>query len=93
VNCLERVANMLDLGLGCTADKALAMRCYQRAWRRGSNIAANNIAILYREAGNPRAMFRWFKRAVERGDEGANVDLAKCYFGGLGVRRSSVSAV
>jgi uncharacterized protein len=86
--CLTRLARMFDLGLGCEADRAAAMRCYQKAWRRGSEIAANNIAILYREAGNPRAKFRWFKRAVDRGDEDANVELAKCYLHGIGVRRS-----
>ena len=87
--CLLRLAYMFDIGLGVEADKAFAMRCYQRAWRRGhSDVAANNIAILYREAGDRRAMFRWFVRAAERGDDGAQVDLAKCYLDGIGVRKS-----
>ncbi len=88
VICLTRLANLFDLGLGCETDKAAAMQLYRRAWRRGSEIAANNIAILYREAGNSKAMFRWFKRAADRGDESANLELAKCYLRGIGVRRS-----
>jgi TPR repeat protein len=65
------------------------MRCYQRAWRRGRcYVAANNIAVLYRESGNLKAMFQWFERAAEQGDEDALVELAKCYLDGLGVRRS-----
>jgi TPR repeat protein len=87
--CLLRLAYMFDIGLGVEADKAFAMRCYQRAWRRGhSEVAANSIALLYREAGDRRAMFRWFLRAAERGDDGAQVDVAKCYLDGIGVRKS-----
>lgn len=89
VCCLLRLAYMFDIGLGVEADRAFAMRCYLRAWRRGhSEIAANNMAVLYREAGDRRAMFRWFKRAAEHGDDGAQLDVAKCYLDGVGVRKS-----
>ncbi len=86
--CLDRLAHQLDVGLGGESDKPLAMRYYRRAWRLGSHTAANNIAILYREAGKRRAMFQWFKRALERGDLDANLQLAKCYLAGTGVRKS-----
>jgi TPR repeat protein len=93
-SCLTRLALMFDVGKGVEIDKPFAMRCYRRAWRRGrSQVAANNIAILYREAGNRRAMFRWFKRGAEHGDGDALVELAKCYLGGLGVRRSANEAL
>jgi TPR repeat protein len=92
--CLLRLAYMFDIGLGVAVDKPFAMRCYQRAWRRGhSEVAANNIAILYREAGKRREMFRWFLRAAELGDDGAQVDLAKCYLAGIGVRKSVPEAL
>jgi hypothetical protein len=54
------LANIYDLGVGVSVDKAEAMRLYRRAWRKRSSVAANNIAILYREHDNRRAMFRWF---------------------------------
>ena len=88
VACLERLGHMHDVGNGVDVDKQFAMRCYLRAWRRGGLCAANNIAILYRERGDAKAMARWFKRAIERGDEDARVDLAKCYLNGNGVRKS-----
>jgi uncharacterized protein len=86
--CLSRLGYMFDVGLGVATDKALAMRLYRRAWRRGSRVAANNIAILYREQGKSRAMFRWFQKAALAGDEGAQLEMAKCYLSGAGVRRN-----
>ena len=91
--CLDRLAHQFDIGLGGAADKLQAMRCYRRAWRLGSHTAGNNVAILYREAGNRRAMFQWFERALERGDLDAHLQLAKCYLAGIGVRKSLELAV
>jgi uncharacterized protein len=92
--CLTRLARMFDLGLGVAVDKSFAMRCYARAWRRfRSHVAANNIAILYRERGNERSAFQWFRRGGEQGDGDALVEVAMCYLGGLGVRRSAQEAL
>lgn len=88
--CLNRLAYMHDAGLGTPIDKATAMRLYRRAWRRArSVVAANNIAILYREREQYRAMAAWFRRAAETGDGSAELDLAKCYIDGVGVRRDA----
>lgn len=57
-SCWLRLGLLFDLGHGVEVDKAQAMRCYQRAWRQRNAVAANNIAILYRERGNRRASFR-----------------------------------
>ncbi|SMF67462.1 tetratricopeptide repeat protein [Allosphingosinicella indica] len=85
--CMSRLAHMFDVGTGVPVDKDRAMRLYRRAWRIGRNIAAgNNIAILYRERGNLRAMFQWFTRVAETGDGSAQLDIAKCYLDGTGVR-------
>lgn len=92
-DCLSRLARMYDIGLGVKVDKAHAMRLYKQAWRRGSFVAPNNIAILYREQGNHRLMFQWFKRAVNWNDGDALVELAKCYLHGRGVRRSPQDAL
>jgi TPR repeat protein len=92
--CLFRLAYMYDVGeLGVAADKARAMQLYRRAWRKGDWAAASNIAILYRERGNSRAMFQWFKRVAAKGDGSAHLDLAKCYLKGTGVRRDAQSAL
>lgn len=92
--CLTRLANMYDLGLGVRSDKTHAMRLYLRAWRlEPGQVAANNIAILHRKAGNHRQMFHWFRRAVKLGDHDCYLDLARCYRDGLGVPKSLPLAV
>jgi TPR repeat protein len=90
--CWSRLGLMFDKGVGCDVDKATAMRCYRRAWQARDVVAANNIAVLYRETGNRRAMFQWFKRAADAGDDGAFIRLAECYLTGTGTRRSSTRA-
>ena len=92
-DCLSRLAYMYDVGLGVEIDKPLAMKLYKQAWRRGSHVAANNIAILYREQGKHRHMFEWFQRAADANDGDAEVELAKSFLGGQGVRRSPQHAL
>jgi TPR repeat protein len=89
-----RLAFMYDVGgLGVGVDRARAMQLYRQAWRKGCPGAANNIAILYREQGKLRAMFQWFKREADAGDDGAYLDLAKCYMAGTGVRKDTQAAL
>lgn len=92
-NCLSRLAYMFDVGSGVKTDKAAAMRFYQRAWRLGSTTAGMNIAILYRERRNSRAMFRWWKRVAETDDGSAQLEMAKCYLCGTGVRQDEQAAL
>lgn len=91
--CLHALGYMYDVGEGVTADKTVAMKLYRRAWRRGSHAAANNIAILYREQGKNRAMFRWFERVALAGDGSAKLEMAKCYLRGVGVRKNAQAAI
>ena len=94
ISSITRLAYMHDLGLGIPTDKAAAMRLYRHAWRRSSStVAATNIAILYREQANRRAMFKWFHRAAKAGDGSAQFEIAKCYLGGIGVRKSVQSGL
>lgn len=93
VVCLTRLAYMFDVGIGVEADKDHAMDLYKQAWRQGSEVAANNIAILYRERRKYRLMFQWFVRAVMAGDDDALLELAKCYLNGVGVRKSGQDAL
>jgi TPR repeat protein len=91
--CWLRLGYLYDVGLGVETDKREAMRCYRRAWLQRNTAAANNIAILYRERGDHRSMFRWFERAASEGDGSAYLDLAKCYRDGIGVRKAPQAAV
>jgi tetratricopeptide (TPR) repeat protein len=93
-DCLCRLAYLFDTGTCVEADKATAMRLYQRAWRKERNVAAgSNIAILYRERKEWRTMFRWFQRVAETGDGSSQLDLAKCYLRGRGVKRDVQAAL
>ena len=91
--CWAALGYMFDIGQGAEPDKQKAMRFYRVAWRRKNIMAANTIAVLYRERGGRRAMFRWFLRAAEHGDDGAYLELAKCYRDGFGVHRSLTDVV
>jgi TPR repeat protein len=88
-----RLGMLFDLGLGVLQDKAEAMRCYRRAWRRRDTCAANNIAVLYRERADCVRMFRWFQRAADAGDGGAFLELAKCRLAGIGAPKSTEAAL
>lgn len=94
VACLTRLAFLFDTGMGVDVDKALAMRLYQRAWRRERDCTAgSNIAILYRERRQWRSMFRWWERVATTGDGSAQLEMAKCYLRGRGVGRDLQAAV
>ena len=84
---------MYDVGEGVPEDKVLAMKLYRKAWRRGSHAAASNIAFLYREQGKFSFMFRWFERVATAGDGSAQLEMAKCYLNGIGVRRDAQAAL
>lgn len=93
-SCLCRLAYLFDTGTGVEADKATAMRLYQRAWRTDRNtVAGMNIAILYSERGDWRSMFRWWQRVASLGDGSAQLQVAKCYLRGQGVKRDLQEAL
>lgn len=91
--CFQALGYMYDVGEGMVADKAMAMRLYRKAWRRGNHAAATNIAILYREMGKKRAMFQWYERVARAGDGSAQLDMAKCLLSGAGVRKNVQAAL
>lgn len=91
--CLQALGYMYDVGEGVIADQRLATQLYRRAWRRGSHAAATNIAILYRERGQMRTMFHWYERVARAGDGSAQLDMAKCYLSGVGVRKDVQAAL
>jgi len=92
-SCWVRLGYMFDTGKGVAVSKLEAMRCYRMAWRDQDVCAANNIAVLYREQGKHRTMFQWYQRAADIGDGSAQLEVAKCYLEGIGVRRSAELAL
>lgn len=93
-DCLSRLAFIMDTGTGIRADKSAAMRLYLRAWRKErSVVAGSNIAILYREQRRWQSMFRWWQRVANAGDGSAQLEMAKCYLRGRGVRRDLQAAL
>jgi TPR repeat protein len=81
-----------DVGKGVRRDKALALVWYLRAVRHGDTGAAANIATVYRDRGDLRAMFRWQLRGAAMGDGDAMVDAGYSYQYGTGVRKNAASA-
>lgn len=94
VSCISRLAYLFDTGTGVEVDKAAAMRLYQQVWRKERDVTAgSNIAILYRERGEWLPTFRWWKRVAATGDGSAQLEMAKCYLRGRGVKRDLQSAL
>lgn len=97
--CMLNLGYFYDEGIGVNEDKARAMYWYKRLYRTSKKTnplhgaaAASNIAILYREQGKHRLEFQWFQRSAQLNDGGSEVDLAKLYMQGKGVRRSPALA-
>lgn len=91
--CLHALGYMYDVGEGVVEDKAIAMRFYRKAWKLGEHASAINIAVLYRQQGKHRTMFRWYERVALAGDGSARLEMAKCYMTGIGVRKSLQAAL
>lgn len=91
--CLHALGYMHDVGEGVPENKVLAMKIYRKAWRLGCHASASNIAILYREQGRTSMMFRWYRRVASAGDGSAQLEMAKCYLAGIGVRKNPNAAL
>ena len=91
--CFQALGYMYDVGEGAAVDKVMALKLYRAAWRRGDHAAALNIAIIYRERGQMRRMFQWFERVACAGDGSAQLEMAKCYLNGIGVRKDVPAAI
>jgi TPR repeat protein len=86
------LAYAYDTGKGARRDTTQALRWYRRAARDGSDIAAANIATIYRNRGNLRLAHHWLLRAANRGDGDAALTAGYDYLYGIGVRRDRRSA-
>ncbi len=83
----------LSNGEGVEKNEIEALYWTKKALKNGSVCAANNIATIYRDMGNNRRAFFWYRRAAESGDYDAYVEIGERYYKGTGVRKNYVAAV
>ncbi len=88
LTCADRLGICFTDGEGTRRDVDAGLRWLRWAHRRGSSIAATNIAITYADNGRWRLAAKWWARSVAAGDGDDRIDLAMCFLEGLGVRRS-----
>ncbi len=81
-----------DEGLGTPRSKYQARFWYRKARHAGDFVAANNLAILFRERHAHRSAFHWFHKAALDGDGDAWVEMAKYHLEGRGTPVSKASA-
>jgi len=87
------LSTLLEYGRGIERDPAQALLWLKKAARAGNGSAANNIAILFREDGNARQAVKWFRLAVDSGDDDALIQLGAHLYWGIGVRADQKAAV
>jgi len=79
VPAFRTVGQFYDRGDGVKASQEAALYWYRRAYRHGSDSAANNIGCILRDRGELSRALWWLKRAVRLGDDDANLNIAKIY--------------
>jgi TPR repeat protein len=87
------LGNCLSSGRGTRRDDIEALQWYKCALRQGEQLAACNIATIYRDRGNNRRAFFWYKRAADYDDRDAFVDVGFRLYHGIGVKRAPKEAV
>jgi TPR repeat protein len=84
---------LLSNGNGLRKNVEESLFWLRRAFRAGDSCAAQNIAITYRENGDLKTAFKWFRKAAGAGDGDALIQLGIHYYWGKGVRRNPRAAV
>jgi len=80
-----------QLSVGSEASAAEGLRLLRNAARQGDAAAAQNLAIVHSERGNPRRCVFWLKKTEELGDPDW-FHLAIAYAAGYGCRRDPEKA-
>jgi uncharacterized protein len=80
---MVNLGNLYDAGTGTRRNRNMAMYWYKKAYRRGSETAANNIGIVYRNEQKFRRALAWLEKAVALGNGDANIEIARLYLGPL----------
>jgi hypothetical protein len=91
ISALGIVGYFYDDGIGVKSNRNAALYWYKRAYRRGSALAANNIAVIWRDRHRPDRAMVWFKRAVMLGSTDSNLDIGEILLRNPRNRRRAMS--
>ncbi|WP_295675755.1 tetratricopeptide repeat protein [uncultured Mucilaginibacter sp.] len=84
-------ADFLSEGIYCDQNIELAIELYKTAIESGSGIAANNLAVLFRDKMEYKKAFELYKVAQNL-DNSNSLKLALCYYFGMGTEKSVKNA-
>ena len=70
-----------------------AIRRLKKKLRLGDSTASNNIAVAYRELGDFRRAFQWWRRTAGPKDGDAWLEVGYCLQYGIGTRRDPTAAI
>jgi len=87
------LAVVLSNGDGVRKNVDEALSWLRKAFHAGDVIAAQNIAITYREIGDLRAAVKWFQKSADAGDGDALIQLGIHYYWGKGVKKNPKAAI
>lgn len=88
------VGHFYETGEGVRKNVAKALYWYKSAWRSGHQTSAcSNIAQLYAAQRKRQSAILWWRKAIERGDGEASLELAKFLLGARGSMNKEVSAL
>ena len=81
-----RVADFLSEGIHCQQNIALAIELYQKGIENGDSIAANNLAVVYKDQQEYKKAFEFYKIAQHLGKT-SSLQLALCHHFGIGTEK------
>lgn len=85
-DAIIRLADFLSEGIHCKQNIALAIELYQKEIDNGVGLAANNLAIVYRDLQEYKKAFESYKIAQDL-DKISSLQLALCYHFGIGTEK------
>ncbi|GAA3958200.1 tetratricopeptide repeat protein [Mucilaginibacter dorajii] len=87
ITVVTRIADFLIEGLYCEQNIELAIELYQKGIDNRYGIAANNLAVFYRDKQDYKKAFELYKLAQHL-DSSDSLPLALCYYFGIGTERN-----
>lgn len=81
-----RLADFFSEGIYCKKDIALAIELYQKGIDHGNAVAANNLAIVYRDQQDYKKAFELYKIAQDLGNANS-LEVALCCYFGIGTKK------
>jgi len=85
-DAIIRLADFLSEGIHCKQNIALAIELYQKEIENGDGLAANNLAIVYRDQQEYQKAFELHKIAQDL-SKTSSLKLALCYHFGIGTEK------